>query len=328
MNPDFIFDSDIDFETKMRKVFSYQYEKLKPFRRFSDELGIGPTQIVQGETVPLLPVEAFRDAKITSIKPEKDTLRFRSSGTTGMKRSAHYVPDPELYRKSLHKGLQEFYPVDEFVILAYTPGYNDNPDSSLIWMLNVLINSEQTGLSRFLTPGEPISPMALDAIKASNKRILLFGAAFGLIDLAEKYPVDLPSDSIIMETGGMKTHRREMSRDELHKTLAGAFTLNPSQVHSEYGMTEMLSQAYANGTGWFRCPNWLKISVRNPMNPLQEVPAGEEGLIGIIDLANMYSCSFILTGDKGVQKEDGRFQVIGRFVPENLRGCNFLIDRD
>ncbi|MCH8557714.1 MAG: hypothetical protein LAT84_07830 [Balneolia bacterium] len=312
----------------MRKVFSYQYEKLMPFRVFCNELGISPNKVEKGDAVPLLPVEAFRDAEISSISPEKDMLRFRSSGTTGMKRSAHYVPDPELYRKSLHKGLHTFYPVHEFVILAYTPGYNENPESSLIWMLNELISTDETGLSRFLVPGEPISPMALDAIKASNKRILLFGAAFGLIDLAEKFPVSLPSDSIIMETGGMKTHRREMSRDELHKTLASAFTLDPSQVHSEYGMTEMLSQAYADGTGWFRCPGWLKISVRNPQNPLEEVPAGKEGLIGIIDLANVHSCSFILTGDKGVQKEDGRFQVMGRFVPENLRGCNFLIDRD
>ena len=328
MEPQFVFDQSVNFETRMMRVFRHQYDNVRPYKLFCDELGAKPDSITAQNLPPLLPVEAFRDADICSSKIDDSPLRFMSSGTTGMKRSTHYVFDPELYRKSIFDGIRQFYPLDEFVILAYTPGYIDNPNSSLIWMIQQLVENDNTGLSRFLELGEPVSPIALDAIKASGKRILLFGAAFGLIDLAERYPFTLPENTLIMETGGMKTHRREMSREELHTKLARAFGLQESQVHSEYGMTELLSQAYSDGSGWFRCPHWMKISIRNPHNPMEEVPQGDEGLIGIIDLANFYSCSFILTGDKGIMKPDGRFKVLGRYVPENLRGCNFLIDQD
>lgn len=328
MEPQFVFDQSVNFETRMMRVFRHQYDNLRPYKLFCDELGVNSDSITAQNLPPLLPVEAFRDADICSAKIDDTTLQFMSSGTTGMKRSTHCVPDPELYRKSIFEGIRQFYPLEEFVILAYTPGYIDNPNSSLIWMLQQLVEKDNTGLSRFLELDEPVSPIALDAIKASGKRILLFGAAFGLIDLAERYPFTLPENTLIMETGGMKTHRREMSREQLHTKLARAFGLQESQVHSEYGMTELLSQSYSDGSGWFRCPHWMKISIRNPHNPMEEAPQGDEGLIGIIDLANFYSCSFILTGDKGIMKPDGRFKVLGRYVPENLRGCNFLIDQD
>jgi len=148
------------------------------------------------------------------------------------------------------------------------------------------------------------------------------------LDLIEISKVKLPGDSIIIETGGMKTFRREMTKEELHNSLTDGFGLSNENIHSEYGMTELLSQAYSTGDNWFQCVPWMSISIRNPENPMEEVPKGEEGLIGVMDLANMYSCSFILTGDKGVQRSDGKFQVLGRWNPENLRGCNFLIDQD
>ncbi|MFW6348070.1 MAG: hypothetical protein ACOC2C_05615 [Cyclonatronaceae bacterium] len=323
----FIFDENLPFKQRMKQVFEHQYNHMPVYRRFCDALRFAPGSSC---TPPLLPVEAFREADIVSdaITLQPGTPFFQSSGTSGMKRSRHWLVDEALYKKSIFEGLRQFYPINDFVILAYTPGYNENPHSSLIYMLQQLIEADATGLSRFLELNQPISPMALDAIEAQGKRVLLFGAAFGLIDLAEHYPQSLPENSLIMETGGMKTHRREMSRAELHEKLAGAFFLDPAQVHSEYGMTELLSQAYADGSGWFRPPHWMKISIQNPENPLEALPEGEAGLIGIIDLANWHSCSFLLTGDHGVQRADGRFRVLGRYHPENLRGCNFLIDKD
>jgi len=325
---DFIFDHKTRFSERMMRVFEYQYGKLGAYQTFCAALGTGRTELQAGAMPPLLPVEAFRESTICTLPADPSMLRFESSGTTGMRRSVHYIPYPEIYRQSVFRGIGLFYPFDEFIILAYTPGYQDNPHSSLIWMLQQFINNDASGLSRFLELGEPLPSSALHAARAAGRRVMLFGAAFGLIDLAEAFPVSLPQDAVIIETGGMKTHRREMGRDELHRTLTDAFGLPLAQVHSEYGMTELLSQAYADGTGWFRCPHWMRVSIRDAENPMEEMPHGEEGLIGIIDLANYYSCSFLLTGDKGVQQADGSFQVLGRYIPENLRGCNFLIDQE
>jgi hypothetical protein len=224
--------------------------------------------------------------------------------------------------------MQQFYDLDDYVIWAYTPGYNANPHSSLIWMLNTLIEREASGLSKFLELGQPLDESELDEVQNSGKKLMLFGAAFGLMDIIEKFSVQLPEDTVILETGGMKTHRREITKEQLHKQLAEGFGLPQSQIHSEYGMTELLSQAYAQGSLWFKCVPWMMVSNRDPKSPMKEMPVGEEGLIGVIDLANLYSCSFILTGDKGIQRKDGAFQVLGRWNPQNLRGCNFLIDQD
>jgi hypothetical protein len=221
-----------------------------------------------------------------------------------------------------------FYPIENMVVLGYTPGYNQNPNSSLIWMINALIEADTTGLSRFLPVGQPISQDLLTQIERSERSVLLFGAAFGLADLAEQHPVELPEGSIIMETGGMKTYRREMSREQLHNLLADGFAVPYESIHSEYGMTELLSQSYSLGDEWFHCPPWMRVSIRDPFNPLQEVAPGEQGLIGVIDLANWASCPFLLTGDRGLQREDGAFQVLGRWSAFHLRGCNFLLEEE
>jgi hypothetical protein len=280
----------------------------------------------------LLPIQAFKDAEVLTAGKNSEfkiqNLKFYSSGTSGMSRSKHVVADPELYHQSIINGMNYFYNLDEFVIWAYTPGYADNLHSSLIHMLKVLIERDASGLSRFLELNKPLQAEKIEEIATSDKKLMLFGAAFGLLDMLEMKSVQLPKDSIILETGGMKTHRREITKAELHQKLADGFGLPKSQVHSEYGMAELLSQAYSRENEWFACVPWMKVTIRNPHNPMEIVAPGEEGLIGIIDLANLYSCSFILTGDKGFQHEDGKFQVLGRWNPENLRGCNFLIDRD
>lgn len=331
-----IFDLSIPFEEKALRVFYYQRENNTVYGRFCKALGVvSPKSINE---IPLLPIQAFKEKKVITdsdfISAEKHStsniqqLEFRSSGTSSMKRSQHFVADPEIYRTSILLGMKEFYDLEDFVILAYTPGYSSNPHSSLIWMLNTLIEAEKSGLSRFLALNKPMVQQEIDNIEASGKRLMLFGAAFGLLDLMEMSNVSIPVNTIVMETGGMKTFRREMTKSELHKTLALGFDLPLSQIHSEYGMAELLSQAYSLGLERFACAPWMNVSIRNAGNPLEEVAVGAEGLIGVIDLANLYSCSFILTGDKGIMHEDGSFEVLGRWNPQNLRGCNFLIDRD
>lgn len=324
-----IFDASVFFKEKALNIFKYQIENNSVYRRFCKALGITNPQSV--DEIPLLPIQAFKEKEIVTSKKKlsADSYQlFQSSGTSGMQRSKHFVVDPEIYRQSVFWGMGEFYDLNDYVIWAYTPGYNSNPNSSLVWMLNALIEREDSGYSKFLDLDKPLHQNEIDEIRASGKKLMLFGAAFGLLDLAERSDVDLAEDTTVMETGGMKTFRREMTKQDLHEQLGKDFGLPLEQIHSEYGMTELLSQAYSVGTQWFDCPSWMQISIRNPENPMQEVEQGEEGLIGVIDLANFYSCAFILTGDKGIMNAENRFQVLGRWNPKNLRGCNFLIDQD
>ncbi len=311
------------FSGTLEKNYQYQSEHNPIFSSFIDEF---PSHSADKDAIPLLPIEAFREAKVMAGLNSDYDLLFESSGTTGMRKSRHFVKEEKIYRSSLLEGFRHFYPLDEMVILAYTPGYADNPNSSLIWMLKELISQDQTGMSRFLPLEKEIPESLIMEITSSGKKVMLFGAAFGFLDMIERYPITLPADSLIMETGGMKTHRREVSRAELHQKLSDGFGLPLHQIHSEYGMTEMLSQAYCRDGLWFEPVPWLAVSIRNPENPLEVVPDGERGLLGIIDLANVHSCSFILTKDIGLRRADGAFQVLGRYRHSNLRGCNFLID--
>lgn len=324
----YLFDKNIPFTDRLKTVYTYQFNKNDIFKRFCNTLGYPPDEVKDENSIPLLPIEAFKEVLFKTSDWETPEITFKSSGTSAMARSRHMVRDLKLYHKSIFTGLESFYERNQWGILAYTPGYNDNPESSLVWMLNDLIKNDASGLSRFLPVGKALDEKAFEPIKASGKKVLLFGAAFGLLDLIEYDSFGLPEDSVIIETGGMKTFRREMTRNELHERLSEGFKLPQNQIHSEYGMAELLSQAYAVGSEWFSTPHWMRISIRNPENPLEEMQNGQQGLIGIIDLANVYSCSFLLTEDVGVKRDDGGFQVLGRWKNSNLRGCNFLIDRD
>lgn len=330
MMPYSIFDNSVPFDEKALNVFEFQKQSNPVYNRFCKALGISDMNSVN--QIPLLPIQAFKEKEVITAtinsKFKIKSLKFLSSGTSGMQRSKHIVSEPDLYRQSILNGMREFYELNDYVIWAYTPGYNSNPNSSLIWMLNVLIENDTSGLSKYLELEKPLMQNKIDEVINSGKKLMIFGAAFGLLDLMEASNIKIPKDSIVMETGGMKTFKREMTKSELHQTLADGFNLPKENIHSEYGMTELLSQAYSLGDELFTCVPWMKVSIRDPQNPLKEVKAGEEGLIGVIDLANIYSCSFILTGDKGVMNSDGRFQVLGRWNPKNLRGCNFLIDQD
>lgn len=339
---EFIFSEELSFLEKSKKVFEYQFENNPVYQRyckavveieapnnFESESKEKILNRVQNDitSFPLLPIKAFKDAAVTTQPGQEAELVFKSSGTSDMERSIHQVHDVDLYDQSLLKGFRHFYNMDEVVVWGYTPGYADNPHSSLIYMVQKLIDQDNSGLSRFLPLDERVNPNAIKEVQRQGKQLILFGAAFGLLDLLEIDDINLPSNSIVIETGGMKTHHREISRGELHKRLAKGFGLDGSRIHSEYGMAELLSQAYASGK-WFSTVPWMQVTIRNPENPDEILPSYQEGLIGIIDLANVHSCSFLLTGDKGVMDNKGRFQVLGRWNPKDLRGCNFLIDED
>lgn len=338
---DIVFSKEISFEDKARKVFEYQFENNPVYRRYCEALGVNSEPTYDDKTkilkqvrddisrAPLLPVKAFKDTSITTQPNKEDPdLQFKSSGTSKMQRSNHSVADGKIYDRSILKGFQQFYVLDSAVVWGYTPGYSENPHSSLIYMIQKLIEQDNSSLSRFLPLDKPLKSNAIAEVKRQKKRLILFGAAFGLLDLLEMKEVNLPSNSIVIETGGMKTHQREVKRNELHQKLAKGFGLDPSRIHSEYGMAELLSQAYSPGGQWFRTVPWMQVSIRNPDNPAERMPDYKEGLIGVIDLANVHSCSFLLTGDRGVMDKDGRFKVLGRWNPKDLRGCNFLIEED
>ncbi|MEL7834935.1 hypothetical protein [Fodinibius sp. Rm-B-1B1-1] len=347
---EFIFSEELPFAEKAKQVFEYQFENNLVYQRYckaletvksschSDLASESVSKNVKEKILnrvqdditsyPLLPIKVFKDAAVTTHSGQESGLVFKSSGTSEMQRSIHRVHDPELYDQSLLKGFRHFYKLDNTVIWGYTPGYSENPHSSLIYMIQKLIDQDNSGLSRFLPLDKPLNPGAVKEVKRQGKQLILFGAAFGLLDLLEMEKVELPSNSIIIETGGMKTHRREVSRSELHSRLANGFGLDGSRIHSEYGMAELLSQAYTTGGKWFQTVPWMQVTIRNPNNPAEILPPYKEGLIGVIDLANVHSCSFLLTGDKGVMDKKGRFQVLGRWNPKDLRGCNFLIDED
>lgn len=322
-----LFDHNIPFSQRAQEVYSYQLSYNPFYRSFVSALGIPLNQIPLPEEMPLLPIRAFKDTTVL-CEGCTEKLMFKSSSTGDQGRSRHVISDPDLYRTSFRTEFYRHFPGDEYSILVYAPGYSDNPDSSLIWMLNDLVMNDEDRLSKFLPLNEPLLQQAVQRISDAGKKVLLFGAAFGLLDLIDLGSDQLPGSSNIIETGGMKTHRREISKHELRNRLSAGFGIPLSSVHSEYGMCEMLSQCYAIGSEWFGSPHWVKVTIRDPEDPLKICQSGIEGKIGVIDLANIYSCPFILTEDRGVMNEEGKFRVLGRWSPRNLRGCNFLIDRD
>ena len=324
-----IFDTSRSFRQRALEVYEYQINHVKPYRMFVESLygsGYKPEQLSE---IPLVPVELFRETRVISDEFDEESLHFQSSGTSSMQRSNHYVARAEVYKKAINVGFEQVFGTTRPIILAYTPGYNENPRSSLIYMLNFLIQNDETRKSTFLDVQNPPDTPKLDELAATNGRpLLLFGAAFGLLDWIEKKDIRLPENAFIMETGGMKTHRREMTKSQLRTQLANGFGIPPEHIFSEYGMTEMLSQAYSMGDEWFYPSSTLKVAIRDENDPDKEVPPGEQGLIGIYDLANVHSCSFFYTRDLGFSRSDGAFKVLGRSQQSALRGCNFLLEED
>lgn len=320
-----IFNSEIPFIDRFREVYEYQSYNSDVYKKFLIGLGNESIKSLNPETVPLLPIRAFRYRDVISNGFEPKLI-FKSSGTSDMGKSTHLIADPEFYKTAILKEYTKHFPFDKYSLICYMPGYQENEHSSLIWMANFLIQNDPDRLSSFLPDNRAEIAKKFNRIRESEKEVLLFGAAFGLLDLIDMQKIPKEYPFCILETGGMKTYRREISKSILRKRLSKGIEVEPSSIHSEYGMCELLSQMYAIGGEWFQPPDWVYVTIRNHENPEIPCDPGVEGKIGIIDLANAYSCSFILTDDRGVMDRNGRFKVLGRWSHSNLRGCNFLVD--
>jgi phenylacetate-coenzyme A ligase PaaK-like adenylate-forming protein len=313
----------LTFRAAALEVFLFQASGVPVYREYLAALKVDPHQVKELEQIPFLPVEFFKTHRIIAEDLEADIV-FESSGTTMNSPSLHHVADISLYRQSFLKGFRGFYgDPKKLCILALLPSYLEREGSSLVYMMDHLCNrSEHPDSGFYLDNLEELSSI-LEKRNDDGFPTLLLGVSFALLDLAEKHPMDLKEHITVMETGGMKGRRREMVRDELHETLCNAF--GTKAIHSEYGMTELLSQAYAKEKGIFKCPPWMDVVIRDPNDPLSLLGIDQSGGINIIDLANMNSCSFISTGDLGRKSEDGSFEVLGRFDQSDIRGCNLLV---
>jgi len=313
-----------DFDECALRIFNYQFSNNPVYHSFVTSLGRDPSEISTPDKIPFLPVEFFRNHKvITGNFPVK--MIFESSGTTGILPGRHYVNDLGLYEESFLGSFRLFYgDPEEFLIAALLPSYTEREGSSLVYMADNLIRRTKDPLSGFYRDSTSGLLSAISQRRSENRKILLLGVSFALLYLAEKDAPDL-SGVTIMETGGMKGRRKELTRSELHSILKEKF--NVRSIHSEYGMTELLSQAYSKGNGVFYSPPWMKIKLRDPQDPLSLIDThSKTGGINIIDLANINSCSFIATGDLGKVHDDGGFEVLGRFDNSDIRGCNLMAD--
>jgi len=304
-------------------IFRYQSENNAVLKNFIDKLGRKPSGPAWFDKLVFLPVSMFRYHRVLSGNNEP-VMVFSSSGTTGTATSKHYVTDLSVYNESFSRSFTMNYgDPSDYVILALLPSYLEREGSSLVYMTDKLISSGRNSESGFYRDDIPGMLAALTKARERGKKILLIGVSFALLDLAENYAPDL-SGVTVMETGGMKGRRKEITRDEMHKQLCASF--NAGSIHSEYGMTELLSQAWSEKEGRFFTPPWMRIVLRDIHDPLSLfVEPGRTGAINIVDLANINSCSFIATDDIGKINADGSFEVLGRLDYSDIRGCNLLI---
>lgn len=310
------------FETLALKVFKHQFENNQVYRSYCDLLLRHPSDIKKTEDIPFLPIQFFKTHEVITGEKEPDII-FSSSGTTGSTTSKHYVHDLKLYEQSFTKAFELQYgqPTD-YVILGLLPSYLERTGSSLIYMVNHFIKHSPHPESNFYLNNLDELYKTLQSLESQGKKTLLIGVSFALLDFVEQYQLRL-NHTIVMETGGMKGRRTELVRAELHEQLCQGFGVDC--IHSEYGMTELLSQAYSKENGVFECPPWMKIVIRDTEDPLSILPPNKNGGINIIDLANLNSCAFIATQDLGKLHDIGSFEVIGRFDHSDVRGCNLMV---
>jgi phenylacetate-coenzyme A ligase PaaK-like adenylate-forming protein len=324
MNPELIFDIScpLDFEKKALEIFKFQFENNLVYRSFCDLLCKHPSEIKELKDIPFLPIDFFKSHEI-KISSKKTIKIFTSSGTTGSNLSKHYVTDLDLYEKSFMNCFKVFYgDINDYTILGLLPSYLEKNNSSLVYMVNKMIEQSKFPESRFyLDEIDELKETILNLEKEKRKTILI-GVSYALLDLIEYHKFNL-NHTIIMETGGMKGKRKELIKSELHKLLKNGFGVN--NIHSEYGMTELLSQAYSKKNGLFSTPPWMKILIRDTEDPQSILPLTKTGGINIIDLANINSCPFIATMDLGKLHVDGQFEILGRFDQSDIRGCNLMV---
>lgn len=314
--------SQKEFEKITLKVFRHQFENNKVYQDFCLLLKKDKSNVKTINDIPFLPIQFFKSHEIvSSTNPIQET--FTSSGTTGSITSKHLVTDTTLYEQSFRNAFSQFYGnIEDYVILALLPSYLEREGSSLIYMVNDLIEGSNHPKSGFYLHNYDDLIHTLIELDSSGQNVLLIGVTYALLDMVEKQSFQL-KNTIIMETGGMKGKRKEIIREELHGILCTGFGV-PS-IHSEYGMTELLSQAYSLGNGIFECPPWMSVLIRDTEDALTYVDNGKTGGINVIDLANINSCSFIATQDLGKKYPNHSFEVLGRFDASDIRGCNLMV---
>lgn len=310
------------FEKIALKTFRYQYENNLVYQEFCDLLHTNVQKVKTLQQIPFLPIQFFKSHTVVSNNEAPQAI-FTSSGTTGMTTSQHLVTDVSLYEESYRRGFSQFYGnIENYVVLALLPSYLEREGSSLIYMVEDLIQLSNQPESGFYLNNHDELIEKLIELDSQGQNVILIGVTYALLDLIEKRKFQL-QNTIIMETGGMKGKRKEMIREELHKQLCAGFGV--ASIHSEYGMTELLSQAYSLGEGIFECPSWMQILIRDTEDALSYITNGKTGGINVIDLANRNSCSFIATQDLGKKYANGTFEVLGRFDNSDIRGCNLMV---
>tara|TARA_B100001059_G_scaffold234209_1_gene276140 strand:- start:2131 stop:3108 length:978 start_codon:yes stop_codon:yes gene_type:complete len=324
MKSEFIFDikSSLEFENKAIEVFKYQFENNLVYRSFCDLLYKHPCDVKKIKDIPFLPIDFFKSHEI-KISSKKTSKIFTSSGTTGSNLSRHFVTDLNLYEKSFMNCFKIFYGnIKEYTVLGLLPSYLERNNSSLVYMVNKMIEQSKFTESRFyLNEIDELKETILKLEKSKRKTILI-GVSYALLNLIEYHKFNLKY-TLVMETGGMKGKREELIKSDLHKLLRNGFGVN--NIHSEYGMTEILSQAYSKKNGLFSTPPWMNILIRDTEDAQSILPLNKTGGINIIDLANINSCSFIATMDLGKLHKNGQFEIMGRFDQSDIRGCNLMV---
>jgi len=311
-----------DMEAAALELFRYQYQENSLYRAFTDALHRKPAEVRSLSQIPFLPIQFFKTHTVTcgSFVPE---VVFESSGTTQTVNSKHLVKEVAVYEQSFLTAFERFYgPVTDFVVLGLLPSYLERKHSSLVYMVQDMVKRSGHAASGFYLYEHDKLADHLRELEASGQKTLLIGVTFGLLDFAERYSLEL-KHTIVMETGGMKGRREEWTRQQVHAYLKER--LGCSHIHAEYGMTELLSQAYSYGDGLFTTPPWMKVLVRDENDPFQLSTANASGVINIVDLANVYSCAFIATDDIGKLRADGSFEVLGRLDNSALRGCSLMV---
>jgi len=312
--------SDKNFKNCSLDVFKYQAKFNKVYNSYLTNLNVEIAAIKEIDEIPFLPIEFFKNEIVKCDNWQEETV-FHSSGTTGQQKSRHFIKDLGFYHRNTKLIFESFYgPLNDHIIVALLPSYLDQSNSSLVSMVSHFMDQSECRESTFISKDINLLEQKTEKALKLKKKLLLIGISHALLDLSE-FGVDL-SEAIIMETGGMKGKRLDITRGDLHKLLCEGF--NTSRIHSEYGMSELMSQAYSLGEGMFRTSNWMKVMIRDSYDPFSYVKSGKTGGINVIDLANIHSCSFIETKDLGRETDSG-FEVLGRFDNSDVRGCNLMV---
>ncbi|MCS3531498.1 acyl transferase [Chryseobacterium sp. JUb7] len=317
-----------DFIDICLETFRYQYENIEVYRKFVDFLKINPTDINELTKIPFLPIEMFKNHQVLDKNVTTD-LFFQSSGTTQMNLSKHFIADESIYQESIYKSFDRFIgKPEDFIFLGLLPSYLEKQNSSLIYMVDYLMKKSAKPENGYFLYNHSDLFELLNTLQ--DKKVILFGVSFALLDFLDYCQAERSEDSlnflenlVVIETGGMKGRKEEMTKDELLKILKDGFKTD--KIYSEYSMTELLSQAYSLGQNIYECPGWMRILVRNAEDPFSYEKEGRTGAVNIIDLANIHSCAFIATQDLGKTLPGGKFQVLGRIDHSDIRGCSLLV---